>query len=104
MEFPSHWRTGVQKCFIKEEILTAQNVKMSVIWLTGLSGAGKSTIAEELTKHIDAQVVDGDVVRKTISSDLKHGKTDRIENYRRAIKCIKSKEIRGAMFRLLADP
>ena len=52
---------------------------MPVIWLTGLSGAGKSTIAEELSKHIDAQIVDGDVVRKTLSSDLKHGNTDRIE-------------------------
>jgi len=62
---------------------------MPVIWLTGLSGAGKSTIAEELSKHIDAQIVDGDVVRKTLSSDLKHGNTDRIESYRRAIKCIK---------------
>ena len=66
---------------------------MPVIWLTGLSGAGKSTIAEELTKHIDAQVVDGDMVRKKLSSDLKHGKTDRIENYRRAIKCIKGRVI-----------
>jgi len=62
---------------------------MPVIWLTGLSGAGKSTIAEELSKHIDAQIVDGDVVRKTLISDLKHGNTDRIESYRRAIKCIK---------------
>ena len=59
---------------------------MSVIWLTGLSGAGKSTIAEKLATHIDAQVVDGDVIRRSISSDLKHGKTDREENYRRVIK------------------
>ena len=62
---------------------------MSVIWLTGLSGAGKSTIADELTKHIDAQVVDGDVVRKTLTSDLNHGKTDRIHHYSKAINCIK---------------
>ena len=55
---------------------------MPVIWLTGLSGAGKSTIAEELSKHIDAQIVDGDVVRKTLCSDLKHGNTDRIERDR----------------------
>ena len=63
---------------------------MPVIWLTGLSGSGKSTIAEKLATHIDAQVVDGDVVRRTISSDLKHGKTDRKENLCRVINYIKS--------------
>ena len=63
---------------------------MPVIWFTGLSGAGKTTIAEKLAGHIDAQVVDGDVIRRTISSDLKHGKCDRKENLLRVINHIKS--------------
>ena len=50
---------------------------MSVIWLTGLSGSGKSTIAEKLSKHIDSQIVDGDVIRNSLSSDLRHGIIDK---------------------------
>merc|ERR1711953_1628343 len=56
----------------------------------GLSGSGKSTIAENLVKSIDAQIVDGDVIRSTISSDLKHGAVDRKENQRRVIRYIKN--------------
>ena len=63
---------------------------MSVLWLTGLSGSGKSTIAENLVKIIDAQIVDGDVIRSTISSDLKPGAVDRKENQRRVIRYIKN--------------
>ena len=65
---------------------------MSVLWLTGFSGAGKSTIAEKLATLIEScQIVDGDVIRRTISSDLKQGGgTDRLEHYRRVINYIKS--------------
>ena len=52
---------------------------MSVIWLTGLSGSGKSTIAEKLSNHIDSQVVDGDVIRRNLSSDLRPGIIDKKE-------------------------
>ena len=64
---------------------------MSVLWLTGFSGAGKSTIAEKLSTLIEScQIVDGDVIRRTISSDLKQGETDRNEHFRRVINYIKS--------------
>ena len=63
---------------------------MAVIWLTGLSGSGKTTIADKLASHIDSQIVDGDVIRKSISSDLKHGKSDRNEHYRRVVNYIKN--------------
>jgi adenylylsulfate kinase len=59
-----------------------------VIWLTGLSGAGKSTIAgalnHELTKAGVASVVlDGDEIRSGLNSDLGFSAEDRLENVRR---------------------
>jgi adenylylsulfate kinase len=59
-----------------------------VIWLTGLPGSGKTTLAESLnaailkkgyfTKHFD-----GDEIRKGINNDLGYSDTDRMENVRR---------------------
>ncbi|NOY74780.1 MAG: adenylyl-sulfate kinase [Kiritimatiellaeota bacterium] len=59
-----------------------------VIWLTGLSGAGKSTIARELERVlIDtgrmAYVLDGDNIRLGLCSDLGFSSEDRDENIRR---------------------
>ncbi len=59
-----------------------------MIWLTGLSGAGKSTIAgalnHELTKAGVASVVlDGDDIRSGLNSDLGFSAEDRLENVRR---------------------
>src|SRR5438128_2470028 len=59
-----------------------------VIQFTGLSGAGKSTLAEKIkplleTRGMKVEVVDGDVYRKTICSDLGFSKEDRCENIRR---------------------
>ena len=54
-------------------------------WLTGLSGAGKSTIATELSKSLNSlsvpcEVIDGDVIRKYLSSDLGFSSKDRETN------------------------
>ena len=59
-----------------------------VIWLTGLSGAGKSTIAVELERRLlkaghMAFVLDGDNVRHGLSADLGFSDQDRCENIRR---------------------
>ncbi len=59
-----------------------------VIWLTGLSGAGKSTIATELERELfnlgkHAYVLDGDNVRHGLNSDLGFSPRDRKENIRR---------------------
>ncbi len=59
-----------------------------VIWLTGLSGSGKSTIANRLKEelkeiHPYVQILDGDVVRKDLTRDLGFSKEDRDENIRR---------------------
>jgi adenylyl-sulfate kinase len=66
-----------------------QNFKTGrVVWLTGLSGAGKSTIARELEQHLSALgervfVLDGDVTRRGLCSDLTFSPADRKENVRR---------------------
>ena len=64
------------------------NQKAKVIWLTGLSGSGKSTIAIELEKQLHAkgiltQLLDGDNVRTGINNNLGFSDTDRLENIRR---------------------
>jgi len=59
-----------------------------VVWLTGLSGAGKSTIANLLEKRLLAQgrhtyLLDGDNVRHGLNKDLGFTEADRVENIRR---------------------
>lgn len=62
--------------------------KAHILWFTGLSGAGKSTIAKELEKRLfkeGRQVIrlDGDNVRHGLCSDLGFSEVDRRENIRR---------------------
>jgi bifunctional enzyme CysN/CysC len=59
-----------------------------VIWLTGLSGAGKSTIANLVEKRLHAMgrhtyILDGDNVRHGLAKDLGFNAEDRVENIRR---------------------
>ena len=59
-----------------------------VIWLTGLSGAGKSTVATELERELfnsgkHAYILDGDNIRHGLCSDLAFSPHDRKENIRR---------------------
>src|SRR5437016_4147266 len=59
-----------------------------VIWLTGLSGSGKSTIAQRLEQELvglgrHAEVLDGDEVRTHLSAGLGFSKEDRDTNIRR---------------------
>jgi len=58
------------------------------VWITGLSGAGKSTIAEGLAAALrqagrKVEVLDGDQVRATLNSDLGFSKEARDANVRR---------------------
>ena len=62
--------------------------KGATIWLTGLSGAGKSTVANLLARRLrDAgarvEVLDGDVIRTNLSKGLGYSKEDRDTNIRR---------------------
>ena len=52
-----------------------------VIWMTGLSGSGKSTIAERFSN--DFVILDGDIIRKGLCADLGFSEASRKENLRR---------------------
>ena len=59
-----------------------------ILWLTGLSGAGKSTIAYTIDRKcfelgLHSYVLDGDNVRQGLNRDLRFGDADRVENLRR---------------------
>jgi bifunctional enzyme CysN/CysC len=59
-----------------------------VVWLTGLSGAGKSTIANAVAEQLQGldrhtYLIDGDNVRKGLNKDLGFSDADRVENIRR---------------------
>ena len=69
----------------KEKLL---NQKGLAVWMMGLSGSGKTTIAAELekllaTKGILTQVLDGDNIRSGINCNLGFSEADRKENIRR---------------------
>jgi adenylyl-sulfate kinase len=69
-----------------------------VVWLTGLSGSGKSTIATEVERELfnlgkQAYVLDGDNIRHGLCSDLGFSPQERRENIRRV----------GEMAKLFAD-
>ena len=70
----------------------------ATVWLTGLSGSGKSTVAAEAERRLvaagrPAYVLDGDNVRHGLNGDLGFSAADRAENVRRV----------GHVARLMAD-
>ncbi|OMJ23164.1 Adenylyl-sulfate kinase [Smittium culicis] len=72
----------------KEQRQSAFNHKGATIWLTGLSGSGKSTVAVDLEKSlfargIKAYILDGDNIRFGLNKDLGFSEKDRTENIRR---------------------
>ena len=69
----------------KEELLKQHSV---MIWFTGLSGSGKSTIAIALERELHkrgllCRILDGDNIRSGINNNLGFTEADRIENIRR---------------------
>ena len=78
----------------KEQRAQKNNHKPCVIWLTGLSGSGKSTIADTLELRLFAlgystYTLDGDNIRHGLSNDLGFEETDRVENIRRVAEVAK---------------
>jgi bifunctional enzyme CysN/CysC len=80
-----HWQaTDVTR----EHHAALKNQKPAVLWFTGLSGAGKSTIANLVEKKLARMnrhtfLLDGDNVRHGLNKDLGFTEADRIENIRR---------------------
>jgi len=82
----------------REDHAAMKNQKPAVLWFTGLSGAGKSTIANAVAKKLyrmnrHSFLLDGDNVRHGLNKDLGFTEADRIENIRRV----------GEVARLMAD-
>jgi bifunctional enzyme CysN/CysC len=82
----------------RETHASVKGQKPAVLWFTGLSGAGKSTIANLVEKKLVARgrhtfLLDGDNVRHGLNRDLGFTEADRIENIRRV----------GEVARLMAD-
>jgi len=72
----------------REERENRLRQKSKVLWFTGLSGSGKSTIAQHLERFLFeqgffAQVLDGDNIRSGINNNLGFSTVDRRENIRR---------------------
>ncbi len=70
----------------------SQSLNGSLIWLTGLSGSGKSTIAELVRDKLnvsgyEVEILDGDVLRSELNSELGFSQKDREENVRIAAYC-----------------
>ena len=87
--FPIHDRLLQRNA--KEKLLGQKGV---VLWLTGLSGSGKSTVAQHLEatlyeKGKVTQVLDGDNIRAGLNANLGFTDADRVENIRRVAEVAK---------------
>tara|TARA_A100001391_G_scaffold188957_2_gene159956 strand:+ start:30359 stop:32269 length:1911 start_codon:yes stop_codon:yes gene_type:complete len=72
----------------REEHARLKNQTPKVLWFTGLSGSGKSTIANEVEKRLNLMnrhtfLLDGDNIRHGLNKDLGFTDADRVENIRR---------------------
>ena len=80
-----HWQsTDLSKI----QRATALNQKPAIFWMTGLSGSGKSTIANAVEQQLAQKgfhtfLLDGDNIRHGLNKDLGFTEADRIENIRR---------------------
>lgn len=82
------------KILKKEDKELLLNQKGIVVWMIGLSGSGKSTIAKSLEAQLHSlgfltQLLDGDNLRSGINNNLGFSESDRLENIRRAAEVAK---------------
>jgi len=72
-----------------EGTLSDKKLEGVVVWLTGTSGAGKTTIATKLAPFIDADILDGEDMRYSISADMGFTPQDRHEHNLRVARLAK---------------
>lgn len=92
-EIDLHKHVSQDVTWHRSKVITSDRTRLlrqepATVWLTGLSGAGKSTIAFELERQLVASnhlafVMDGDNIRHGLSRDLGFSPEDRTENIRR---------------------
>jgi bifunctional enzyme CysN/CysC len=80
-----HWQPSL---IGRSERASLKNQQPAIVWFTGLSGAGKSTIANIVEQRLNASghhtmLLDGDNVRHGLNRDLGFTEADRVENIRR---------------------
>ena len=80
-----HWQATTVDAEARERL---NGHRPAVVWFTGLSGSGKSTVADEVERRLHARgvhtyLLDGDNVRHGLNRDLGFTDTDRVENIRR---------------------
>ena len=90
-----HWQATA---ITRNEHASLKNQTPKVLWFTGLSGSGKSTIADEVEKRLALMnrhtfLLDGDNIRHGLNKDLGFTDADRVENIRRI----------GEVAKLMAD-
>ena len=106
--YSSRGEVKSQNIFWSEGKVTAQKRHLqnghrgAVVWLTGLSGAGKSTIAQALeaelfTRGMHTYILDGDNIRHGLNSNLGFSPEDRVENIRRVSEVAKLMADGGAI-------
>lgn len=91
LDFPLRRATNIQWQELevsRESRASQKGQKAAVVWFTGLSGSGKSTIAVALEKRLfslgrHSYILDGDNVRHGLNRDLGFTDADRVENIRR---------------------
>lgn len=79
------WSADAMTAAERQKLLGTKGL---VVWMTGLSGSGKTTIAQEAERrlasmHIPAYILDGDKLRRGLNADLGFTDDDRRENMRR---------------------
>ena len=79
------------------KMVKMKNQVPSIIWLTGLPAAGKTTLAEALNTWFMKQgyhtyLIDGDIIRQGLNCDLGFSNEDRAENIRRQLFFCSNKE------------
>ncbi|MGB0916209.1 MAG: adenylyl-sulfate kinase [Flavobacteriales bacterium] len=88
MSTPENIHTTFDRILQREDKESMLSQKGMVIWMTGLSGSGKTTIAVALEKQLAekgllTQILDGDNIRSGINNNLGFSEEDRTENIRR---------------------